>query len=360
MTKIRLVFILSVFLFGLSHAFDKEGFLKDCHKEPTFFVSYYLEVFKRCLVCHNVSLTASDSQRFKAEEFEISDAECMVFQGGDVGVVNSDFFKQFPNAKKITFQNVSINLKSSDNLNDHENMEIIGFLSTNVKGNHNSNALHSLANLKKFVMVDCQFEDTTIDSVLLQKNSKLHDVTLLDVGINSNRNDDLPILKSIDEGAFENLKELESLYFIVYNMTMVPTKLLKDKTKLKYVHISGHFEKFPEDLPKQINDLTVAFSNFERVSRKDFDTLTKLESLSIYWSNLAVIDEDAFDDLVNLKYLTINSNQIHNFTVRHLKNNKKITAVNLSQNPLGDINLSELGLEEKEKRYRFVKEKLIG
>lgn len=358
MITIRLLFILCS-VFGLSQAFDKEDFLKECHKEPTFFVSFYHEELKSCLICNNVSLTSSDSQQFKTEELYITDAECVVFQGGDVGVVNSDFFKQFPNTKKMTFQNASIYLKSSDILIDNENVEIVGFLSSTVQGNHNSNALHSLPNLRKFVMVGCQLEDQTIDRVLLQKSSRIQDVTLLDVDIvHAPRNEYLSILKSIDEGAFENLQDLKSVYFIVHNMTVLPPKLLKDKTKLTNVHVSGGFEKFPEDLPEQIIALTVAFFNFERVSRKDFERLTKLESLSMYWSNLSVIDEDAFDDLVNLQYLTFNSNQIHNFTARHLKNNRNITSVNLSKNPLGDIDLSELGLVKEKEKHRFIKAKV--
>lgn len=354
MIGIRLFYSL-LFLLGLSRAFNTESFLKNCTKEDTFIVSLYFEDLKECLVCRNVSINPTDQDEFKAKKLPITEDECVVFLGGDVGVVNSDFFKQFPNTKQMTFQNVTINLKSSDGVIDNENIELLGILSSKVLGNHHSNALHSLTNLRKFVMSECQLEDQTLDGVFLQKNSMLKDVTILDAGELVTVDENLPIWKSIDEDAFENLKNLERVQFMVRKMNNVPSNLFKDKSKLKYAYLYGRFEKFPENIPDQIEELTLSMYNFERVTRDDFKRFKHLKFLAMYWSDLEVIDEDAFDDLLEVKYLYLHSNQIQKFTARHLKNNQNIRAVRLADNPIGDVNLSELGMKESGDKA-FIKE----
>lgn len=348
------VFILFCCIAGPSIAFDKDEFVEKCVKDPFFFKTFYIEELQDCMVCQNVTITEADAETFKSHELRISNENCVVFYGGDIGVVNSDFFKQFPNTEKMSFENVKINLKSSDVIKEHLSLQVLGIVSSDVEGNNHTNALHSLKNLKKFVLNKCILEKPSIDKMFLEKSSELKDVTFKDSD-KYPADTDQSILKNIDEDALDNQPDLEKIYFLVENMKNMPSKLFKDKAKLEVAEIDGSFENFPSHLPESLKDLSISFHKFKKLTRNDLRNLKKLEDFCMYWSDLEEIEEDAFDDLENLKYLNLHHNQIKEFSSRHLKNNNKIVTVQLSKNKLTDLNLSELGLRKDDSRMNFDK-----
>lgn len=308
------------------------------------------------MVCHNVSITSEDANIFKEKNLQITNEKCVVFYGGDVGIVNYDFFKQFPNTKKMSFQNVKLSLKSSESVGEHRNMKLVGFLSSDIKGNQETNALHSLVNLRKFVMTDCLLENTTVDKMLLEKNINLVDVTLNDGGVHPPKDESLPILAQINEDVFENMPNLEQVYMIVHKMSIFPPKLLKGKNKLKSAEIDGRFIEFPANLPDFIEDLSISFHKITAINKSNFQNFKNLKSLTMYYSDLEHIDENTFEDLEHLKFLNINNNKLKEFSSKYLKNNRQLKFVVLVNNPFtSPVDLSDLGLNDDEKSGYFTK-----
>lgn len=336
----------------LCHGFDKDTFLESCQKDNFFYKTFYIDELTDCLVCYNVSIEA---EAFKDKNLKITDEECLVFYGGDIGTVNSDFFKQFPNSNRMTFQNVKVNLKSTGSVEEHNNMELVGFLSSEVKGNHETNALHSLTNLNKFVMTDCLLEDTTIDKMFLEKSINLVDVTFSDGRENLPEDGSLSILANLDGDIFKNIPNLEFVYISIDKWTVLPPNLLQGKTSLNSAIIDGRFTEFPANLPDSIEDLSIAFHEINSISKANFENLKNLKYLSISYGSLELIDGNTFEDLKDLEFLALNDNNIKEFSSDFVKNSKNLKIVILANNPVADsVDLSELGLNDDKKKGYYI------
>lgn len=326
--------------------FSKDDLRSKCEKVRQYFPGFRF-ILKKTLVCRDVHITDKDSEAFMDNLHDITKQEIVVFEGGDVGIVNSDFFKQFPYTKEMIFQNVSMNLRSSEKLSLHAHMEMLSIISSRVRGNQESNAFHGLPNLKTFVLTDSHLEHTTIDSHLLKMNQKLEDLTLSDSNVHPPVQNTL-LLRHVEENAFDNLVNLKKLYFSIHNVKKPYAKLYKNK-RLKELILQGYFEKFPVDLPETIEDLDISFVKFEALTKNDFRGLKNLKKLAMYHGDLKIVDLDAFDELENLEYLTLNNNLIERFSYAHLKNCNKIKYFSLSGNPIiSDLDFSALGLKEEE------------
>lgn len=302
-----------VFLIVFVDALDQATFNKQCRK-----LSSYQKEFnhqqKDCLICRSISLSPNDFDELNAKE--LTSEKCVYFKEGNISV-NSDFFKLFPNTQKMCFENVSLNMESSLEIKPNENLEALALFICKLQGNQNSNALQSLQNLKKFVMGDCQLEYRKFDGSLLQNNTKLQDISVMDKDPNSDENQNF--LTSIDDDAFKNLLNLEKVMLFVSQMDNVPANLLKDKSKLKSVELSSISKKFPENLPDQIEELSLDYKNLEKVSRDDFKIFKQLQQVKLYERDMKVVDKDLIDDpMVHvLEWLT---NQRPHILIRFLNN----------------------------------------
>lgn len=326
--------------------FDKDEFKSKCEKVRQYFPGVRF-ILKKVMVCRDVYVTAKDSEAFVNNLYDITKEEIVVFEGGDVGVVNSNFFKQFPFTKEMIFEKVSMSLESSEKLSLHAHMEMLSIISSRVTRNLESNAFHGLPNLKIFVLTDSHLEHTTIDSHLLKMNQKLEDLTLSDSAVHPPV-DHIMILKNVEENAFDNLVNLKKLYFSIHNVKKPYAKLYKNK-RLKEVLLQGYFDKFPADLPETIEELDISFVKFNTITKNDFKGLKNLRKLSMYHGDLKSVDLDAFDELGNLEYVTLNNNLIELFSYAHVKNCNKIKYLALSGNPIkSDLDFSALGLKEDE------------
>lgn len=338
--KSALILILSVFL--LCEAFDKDVFLESCKKDPSFRTKFYIRNIEECLICSNVAISKEDSETFKAESLAISDEKCIVFDEGDVGVVNGDFFKQFPETKKMVFQNVNLSLASSQNENQHENMEVLGIVFSNINENLETNALHSLVNLDTFALNDNLLESTNIDKTFFEKNPKLRDVTLMDTRKNPPLDKSIPFLSNINEEIFENNPDLEKLSLKLEKMSILPTTLLTGKTKFQNAELSGQFTEFPDSLPESTKHLTLSDFVFKKLSKANFEKLSNLEMLSMYRSELEEVDEDAFENLEKLTHLNLGFNKIKNISENVFKNAKNLKSLVLKNNPMDEDYISSL------------------
>lgn len=342
----RAVLLLVVFLAASCQGFNKEHFESKCVRVRQYFPGFHF-FMKKTLVCRDIHLTAEDSEDFVDNIYDITKEAMVVFEGGDLGVVNSDFFKQFPYTKEMIFQKVSMNLMSSEKLSLHAHMEILHIYSSKVTENRESNALHGLTKLKNFALTYSHLEYTTIDRHLLKMNQRLEELTLIDSSMYP-PDEYLSYLKNVDEDACDNLTNLRKIYISIHNVTKPFVKLCRNK-QLTEVVLQGYFEEFPENLPETIEKLDIAFVKFDTLTKDNLKGLKNLKTFAMYHGDLKNVDLNAFDELENLEYLILNNNSIERFSYAHLKNCNKIKHLVLSGNPIkNDLDFSALGLKEDE------------
>lgn len=336
-------------LFLSALAFNKESILSQCAESIDQNIGGLIapETEWMCLVCKNVTLTTLDGEQFEKESFDISNRNCFIFEGGDVGVVNGDFFKQFPNAAYMIFDNVRISLKASKGVTNHEHMKYLEISKSNISKISQSNALHSLINLSAFEISRCffDFDNTTIDSELFKTNLNLKDLSIVDDELTQPSNHPSR-LKNIDQNALENLINLRSFYIQIRNMTSLPKKLFEKKPKLNDLSIGISCREIPEGINDSVRTLEVYNSNIKTLTRNDLSRFKKLISFGLMNSDLESVDEDTFDDLTHLYTLFLNDNRLTSFTSRHLKNNIHIKSLTLENNPIENLDLKDLPLEE--------------
>lgn len=338
MKIIFLLFLIS----GLSEAFDKDDLLAHCG--PTYIARSYFSRTLKCIVCKNVKISEAETESFVTEKFNILNDECVVFKNSNLGVVNGDFFKQFPRTKVMIMIGVDLSLKRSENLLVNPNLKYLEIQLSEIKDNNQTNAFHSLIDLKSFTLVSCNFENTTIDSELLSMNSELRELRL-DL--------DMPSTNVIVDDAFVNLINLKKMSISVFNTSRLPDKFFKEKPDLTSIELIGSLDRFPQDLPVSLESLVMQFYEFRSLTKQDLLNLRNLSRLSLTEGSLRDIESDAFDDLENLGDLDLSLNEIQSFSERHLRNNRKIWKVLLMDNPLEirDLALGH-GLEEHS-RGRF-------
>lgn len=331
------IILLLILISGLSEAFNREDFLNHCGPIYIARNNYFSKILK-CISCKNVKFTEADSESFITQKFNILNEECVVFKNANLGVVNGDFFKQFPKTKVMIMSGVDLSLKPSENLLVNPNLKYLEIERSEIKDNNQTNAFHSLIDLKSFSLVSCNIENTTIDGDLLRMNSELRELEI---------NLYMPGTNLITDDAFVNLINLKRMSLDVFNMSRLPSTFFKDKPDLTYIKLIGPFEKFPQNLPVSLECLVMQFAEFRSLTKENLMNLKDLVRLSLTQGSLEQIESHAFDDLENMMDLDLRLNEIGRFSERHLMNNKKIVKVLIRNNPLEtkDLVLGH-GLEE--------------
>lgn len=284
------------------------------------------------LICSNVNLSKTDAKVFEDEEFTNLKLESLIFDGGNVGIVNSDFFKHFPNVSQLKFFHVSMDLKPSEDVEENTNIEKLIIYNSTILRNKRTNAFHSLSVLKEFDMSDCHFEHPTIDGDLLEMNENLASITL------TSSEEPASLIKHIDDDAFDKINGVRKLRLFAKGMSKAPASWYQFKPLLDTVHLLG-FEEFPEDVPTEIQHFQVSLSQVKQITRDNLKSLKNLISLSIRQGEVEVIDEDAFDDLKTLRYLDLSDNKINKISRRHLDKLALLTSVDIRGNPIYDLSL---------------------
>lgn len=276
---------------GISYAFDRDAFLSKCSGN----IEIDSKDFDECLLCEDIKLEEEDLKEFQEQSFNITNEECIIFGEGDLGVVNGDFFKQFPNAKFIVFEGGRFSLASGSDKEGNDNLETIRIEHSHIDGDEVSGAFDNLSNLTTLTM-----EHVELKNQSLLKN------------------------------------------------------LLENLDNLKALTICGPLEEFPIGIPSTIEEVTICDFLFNQITKTDLKELKNLKILSIYTGNLETIDENAFDDLELLEELDLEYNRLEKFPVRHLQKNKNIKRVALD--PVDHPDLTEVGLWETSRTGYFVKE----
>lgn len=340
MKILLLLFLIS----GLCESIDKNDFLAHCG--TTYVARNYFARTLKCISCRNVKISEADAESFVTKKFDILNEECVVFKNSNLGVVNGDFFKQFPITKVMIMIGVDLSLKRSENLLVNPNLKYLEIQLSEIKHNNHTNAFHSLIDLKSLALDSCNFENTTIDSEFLRMNSELKELKL-DL--------DMPSTNLITDNAFINLINLKRMSISVFNMSRLPNTFFKEKPDLTSIEVIGPLKTFPQNLPVSLESLVIQFAEFDTLTKENLMNLKALSKLALTQGSLEFIEPNAFDDLENLRDLDLSLNEIKSFSERHLMMNGKIWRVLLRNNPLEirDLVLGH-GLEEHT-RGRFYK-----
>ena len=139
--------------------------------------------------------------------------------------------------------------------------------------------------------------------------------------------------KIFADNAFDNLVNIYHLHLEVPKIIEFNSwALLKNKPNLQVLAIMGILRTFPEYIPSTVEDLDLSFTFFTRLTRANLENLKNLRRLSLYFAKLRTVDEDTFDDCENLKDLFLNNNEIERITKRHFKALTKLEDCTLMEN----------------------------
>lgn len=307
----KVILILPI-LFTLIHGHYNSEFLKTYCRSSDDVSRFPESDIKKCLLCKDVLFTESDAEVFKTGKFNLTHSEYVIFEGGNVGIVNSDFFKHFPNTKHFIFDGTIVDLRPSETLTNNSRIELIYITNSTILRSNETNALHSLRELKEIHMRTCFFENATIDGELLRMNRNLLKILFEDrafsmEGLNSS-------IKHIDDDAFDGLDKLDMLFIDLQNINNLSSRWFHKKP-LTVFGFDGKLEEFPKDLPETISHLDIPA--VKHMTRDDFKSLKNLNLLG-FRGEIGTIDLDAFDDLVNLKMVMVDTKAILRTIPRNL------------------------------------------
>lgn len=165
MNNFSVIIFLIVVLCEGSSTFDKKNFLDKCVSRQ----GCYAEC-STCTICKNVNINKSDSKSFVSNSYNLVDTECVVFAKGDLGIVNSDFFKQFPDVRRMYFRDTTLSLKSSEMIVPHTKMVMVKCIKCTLNDTKQSNAFKSLVNLRKLELI--RSGDINVDELWTKNQRK--------------------------------------------------------------------------------------------------------------------------------------------------------------------------------------------
>lgn len=302
------VVILVSLLLRLSpiNGFDKDVFLSRCRK-------------RSCLRCEDITITRTDDELFKTTEFNISSELCIIFENGNLGEINGDFFKQFPETKKITFQFLNMSLKSSETVVLNKDIEFLEIRGCNVTDNLNSNTLHSIPGLRVLEIAENNLEHKILEEAFLSSSSDLEIVWLRDERSHYWRNEPSENLKmELNSNVLANMVKLDTLRIEIRDLSRIPENFFKNNQKLKFLEIKGPLETFPDELPPSLTDLRFEFTKFKKLTRSNLESLKNLTCLWIRNSDLEKVDLDAFEGVLQLEELVLDFNKVWGLHSKHL------------------------------------------
>lgn len=311
------VVVILIFSISFGNAFDAGSF-----------ISQYCEENRTELICRYVNLKNSEIRAIQSEDFVISTKKTITFFGGDIGIVNGNFFKKFPNATAIKFMDTSLDFTSSMNSSFHHSLESLSIDHCVISNNMNSNALHSLVKLKSLDMWGSVVQYKFLDRMFLSKNVILENLKLTRSGFNNtNRN------------ALDSLIALKVLHLCDMEITSLPWNIFERNKHLIELNLSKNkLMKMPfkNTLPNSLRILNLSFNSIRSITKLKFTGLENLRILDLSGNLIEHLNENVFDNLQQLEVLNLENNLISDVNARHFKHMRNIKKVNLVLNRLID------------------------
>lgn len=308
------------------------------------------------LWCENFKLSSADKDYIQNNDFVISEKSFLRISKADIGVLNTNFFRKFPNAETINILLSKVVFASSEDQNERHPLKILTFKSCKIYGSDNSNALKSLRHLEEFSIVNPKhFEKVKMDSKFFENNVNLRSLEII-----------LGPLVSLEIDLFGDgvLDLFPNLEFFSYDgiIPKITKEVFANNPNLTYlrlqdndlVEISGE-----TPFPDHLKALTLSRNHLRNISIEYFKNLKDLKILDLSINNIGNFDACTFDDLENLRLLYLDANEIRCFSEQHIRNLKHLKALYLRYNylderDLGFINKEKIKLEIYPQRHEYL------
>lgn len=286
------------------------------------------------LWCENFDLSANDKDHIQKKDFVISEKSFVRFVKADIGFLNENFFKKFPNAKTMHFLSSNVIFGSSENVAHHP-LKLLTFKSCKMQSLGNSNALRSLSDLEELVIVNPKkLENVTIDSKFLENNQNLRHL-IVTLGASQKLANDL-----ITDGVLDLLPNLE---YFSYNgkIEEITSDTFKNNQNLTSLRLqnNGLSEIEGESaFPESLQHLIISRNHLRNISTS-FKGLSNLKMLDLSTNNIGNFESCTFDDLVKLRVLFLDANELSCFAERHIEHLKSLSGLYLRYNYLEEDDL---------------------
>lgn len=286
------------------------------------------------LWCENFDLSTNDKDHIQKEDFVISEKSFVRFAKADIGVLNEDFFKKFPNAKTMHFLSSNVVFGSTENVTPHP-LKLLTFKSCKMQSLENSNFLKSFEDLEELVIVNPKkFENIKIDTKFLENNQNLRHL-ILTLGASQKLSNDF-----MADGVLDVLPNLE---YFSYNgkMEEITSETFKSNKNLTSLRLQNNGLSEIEGewaFPESLQHLIISRNHLRNISTA-FKGLSNLKMLDLSTNNIGNFEGCTFDDLVKLRVLFLDANELSCFAERHIENLKSLSGLYLRYNYLEEDDL---------------------
>ncbi|KAL5291079.1 Tl.2 family protein [Megaselia abdita] len=314
---VALIFIVA---FSVVGAFNSDEFLKKYCEKNKFYESFHTKVDLYCL---NVKFSPEELREIQSEDFVLANEKRIIFEGGDLDVVNINFLKKFPLTVEILFSKTLLKLTTQNEVVDSNlPLESIYISESKVFGNNNVNLFNSLPNLKHLSLTLNNMEEKTLTKQFLGNSSHLNYVQIFG-----------PIFEKIDDDAFGDLPNIETLNLSFLNLTSLP-RSIKNLKRLTWINLSrNELTEFPKEvLLSSLEDINLSSNKIDHISKEDFKNFPNLTTLFLGNNGIENIEIDTFNDLQKLEELALDGNKLSNVSKAHFEKLLNLKRVNLDRN----------------------------
>lgn len=310
MCKLKiLIFVLT--LCQVSQTFDAKRWLqKYCVSEPNLLYFGVEATDTDNMLCKGASFSKKELNDIQESNFVISNKKTIVFDGGNLGILNDCFFDKFPKSENFFFYSTKIEFGISRKSNIVKYMK---FENSDITINDDSEMLQNLPNLENLVFIICKFDSytrTEMNSNFLGNIPNVRNVSIQQSNFES---------LAID--AFEGSPNIEILSFEDNKFKEFPKKMFSEFENLKELHIIKHgLQSVPcEILPENIEILDLKENRIERPNFKGCTFTKSLKDLDLKSNNIQILDINTFDLLENIEKIDLGDNKLKSFSNEYIK-----------------------------------------
>lgn len=318
--------VLAAIIINISECFDVDGWVKK-HCVTNKNIDYPINSTSN-FYCENVSFTSQELDDIQRGGFLISTNKQIIFEGGDIGILNRKMIMKFPRCEELVLYNVKVKLDvSADRINHPLSSLIIN--GCIVTGNKDTKLLKLLPNLKQLSLFNNLFDYMVLDKNLIGENSKI-----IELSVNQNN------FQSINDDALAGLKVLENLSLGV-GLEKMPVQLLERNKKIVSLSLSyNKFLQIPcESIPQGIESLDLSNNQIKQPNLEKCEFVKSIKLFDLSNNGIEYLSAGMFDPLEYVEELNLFGNKLSFFTKAHVQNLKYLEKIDLSGNRIRDTDI---------------------
>lgn len=271
--------------------------------------------------CENVAFTKQELEDIQKGGFVISNNKRIIFNGGDIGIVNKKFLKKFSRCEELVLYNVKMKFDTTNDRVTHP-LQTFTMHSSTVSGNKDTPFFKSFPNLKEITLFGNKFDYKVLDKETFGVNNKI-----IKLSIKHNNFEDI---KDDTLSGLPNLKELT----IGAGLVQLSPQLLSGADKLETLSLSGNkFQEIPcEGLPKGIDNLDLSENKITQLKFEKCKFLKSIRNFDLSENGIEYLNAGIFDPLEYVENIDLSKNKLNYFTKSHVQNLKYLEKIDLSGN----------------------------